>query len=320
VRWAAGEPLPGPARDHHMTFVTTQGGTARLHVVGGTNYEQVFADHWISTIAADGTLGPWRRSLALPEARAGAAVGRWNDEVYVIGGQSAGAFPPTVWRARFDQRGAIAEWAAQPDLPGGRFHASVATWGDRLYVSGGVVASGVAQDSLFVGDLDAHGEVTGWRTFHLPAPRSHHSSFAHDGWLYLAFGFSGNPFADDTQPHPDVVRARLADDGMPGDWETVVDEGTTDLATAAGTVVGDCAYVIAGLQNVGGDYSYRPDVRRLDLATGAFAPLDAASALLLGRSHMHQVPFYAGHFYAAGGSRAYQDVVTEVEIGTPAWP
>lgn len=314
-RWSAGRALPS-ARDHHGTFITT-GATPKLHVTGGNTYQGVLAEHWEADILDDGSLGEWREGAALPAPQAGHAVAQVGDHVLLVSGRDATGFRARVLVSNLDDNADITGWREVAPLPVARFHASAATAGDVLYVTGGLTTDGTATDSVFSARVAEDGTISSWSQLSpLPAPRSHHASFVLDGHLYVSFGFEGNAFQNATTGHKDILRAELLDEGGLGPWETALDFDL-DISTQAATVTGDCVYLVGGLvKPSSGALDYNALVYRLGYEAGALEdPVATARPLSTGRSHMHQAPYFRGRLYAVGGSRALQDVTADVEIG-----
>jgi hypothetical protein len=316
VTWSQGLALGGVARDHHATFITTRGGP-QLHVVGGNNYISVLADHWVAPIMEDGSLGLWTQGASLPAHAAGQGVAQVGDEVFLLGGRTAAAISPLVYRAIMDEAGEITGWEEATPLPQGRFHNSAAVHGRAIYVSGGLQSDGLAQPSLYRAEVQPDGTLGEWTTLELSAARSHHSSFVYDDHLYLLLGLEGNPFNNRDTNKLDVVRAPLTAQGV-GTWETVstADRGLTAHTT---TTLGDCALTLAG-QTVtpAGLLTFHDEVQTLALdAPGAWG--QTSGALTTARSHVHQAPHHNGFLYVVGGSEGHRLVVKSVEIGRIDW-
>lgn len=317
--WRNGTTFPGVARDHHVTFIneTSQGGW--LHVASGTNYSGLYADHWRAKIEDDGDLSEWELAAELPDIRGGAAYTGARGRHYLLGGRNR-FMVKVVFASVHDQDGNITGWEETTALPAPRFHSSATNDGERIYVSGGLESTGLAQDSLYVGRLDEDGSVTSWETYTLPEPRSHHASFIRDGFLYVVHGFSGNAFQNATTGHKDIIRTQLdAETGAPGEWELFVEEDL-DISTLAVTSFDEgCVCRVGGIvKQAANSYTYSEDMACYDLDAAPVRALQSEEQRLeTGRSHVHQAPYYNGHFYVVGGSRAYQDVTTSVEIAAP---
>lgn len=320
ISWSAGEPLKGPGRDHHTTFINyTTNVPPQVHVIGGNNYAGVFDDHWSAVILEDGTLGSWAGQPKLAQAAAGSAYATSHGRHYIMGGR-ARPILSTVQVSYHDENNAILGWLEQLPLPQPRFHGSGAATNDYLYFSGGVSGTGDVQSDLFIGKLSASGNIESWQTQTLPEPRSHHASFVHDSYLYLVQGFSGNPFQNATNGHRNIVRAPIdPQTGLVGDWEVFLEEDVDISTLSVSLDDGSCACRIAGLVKEGSNYSYSKQVQCYNLDgetqdTILSQPINAS--LQLGRSHVHHAPYHNGRYYIVGGSKGYQDVVQDVEIGT----
>ncbi len=311
--WSTGPELPEP-RDHHATFVVPHADGATLWVAGGNDYTDILRDTWSLELGADGPTGEWEEGPRLPMPRAGAAVAEVDGRVILVAGRSATAFLDSVLVSEHDADGRLTGWTDGPEVPIARFHANAAVIGRTILVTGGVDSDGEATDTVMAATLGEDGTLSGWTELDpLPAPRSHHASFAADGRLYLSFGFSGNAFTDDTTAHHDVIAAPLNDDGTLGAWETVLTYDV-DLSTHAATVADGCVLIAGGLVHHGGDYEYSGDLRRLDLTDGVGAP-ELLDGPTIGRSHLHQAPLVDGRLYLVGGSEDMQSVTGALEIG-----
>lgn len=313
LTWRQGTPIQG-ARDHHTSFITQGKDSAYLHVLGGTNYQSIYKDHRYAQIQDDGSLGQWQEAAQLPTHISGNSVIQHNQTVYLLGGRGLQSMTNQVWHAKVSEDGTLSQWTTVESMPNPRFHNSAALYDGRLYISGGIQPDGVAQNNLYDTTIEPDGSLGAWRTRALTVPRSHHASFAHKGYLYLAMGFHGNPFQNATTDYQGIIRAKLSQDDL--QWE-VYASSPHGLSTHASTKVGDCLYIFGGLWQQNGTYTYSNEVLLYDLN---MAPSNNQSPKQLtghttGRSHMHHVPFYNGHFYIIGGSKAFQDVVTTVEIG-----
>lgn len=312
--WSTGPDLPEP-RDHHATFVIPHADGATLWVAGGADYEDFLRDTWTLELGADGPVGAWAQGPAWPGARAAAAVAQVDERVIVASGRSRTAWLDTVLVSTHDADGRLTGWSEGPEVPIARFHANAAVIGRTILVTGGLDDTGEATDTVMAATLGDDGVLSEWSVLDpLPAPRSHHASFAVGGRLYLSFGFSGNSFTDDTTAHPDVIAAELRDDGTLGPWETVL---TSDLSlsTHAATLAEGCVLLSGGILQEGHDHTFSADVRRLDLSGGAVGAPEILPGPSIGRGHLHQAPLVDGRLYLVGGSRAHQEVTGAVEVG-----
>ncbi|MCA9667244.1 MAG: hypothetical protein KC503_16710 [Myxococcales bacterium] len=307
--------------DHHATFIGNAdgSGTPTLFVAGGNDYSSapIKREVYRATIMADGSLGPFEATTALPgSGLAGSGVVVRGARVYLVGGRTPIIDGP-VLSAEIKADGTLGAWKTEAArLPEGRFHLSSALHGDHLFAIGGLGPDSYARDTVFVADIAADGSVGSFRSAGtLPAARSHHGSFVYGDYLYLSGGFAGTPLNNQPQNHLDVIRAPIGSDGKLGTFEKVGDL-VANLSTHAQTRVGDCVFLFGGLNLTGANASYNASALRASLASPSTVKLESANATAPeGRSHMHHVPYWRGHFYLVGGSKAYQDVTGGVMIG-----
>src|SRR5690606_37585480 len=182
IGWEEGPALPA-GRDHHHTFGFDLAGGSHLFIAGGTDYDAILADNW--QLGVEG----WTQAPALPRSTAGAAPAVVGRHVFLAGGQTPGDFLTDVITAAAGDDGALGGFTAAASLPEARFHGAMAHVGGQLVFTGGLEkASFAATDSLFHAPVDESGAIGPWVAETLPSPRSHHVSFAVDGWIYVAGG------------------------------------------------------------------------------------------------------------------------------------
>jgi len=133
----------------------------------------------------------WRVGAALPEARSRLALVAGPAALYAIGGETSegvtgrvDAYAPDVnlWRRARDKPTAVSNIAG-------------ATFGDRIYVPGGITADGAVSDVVEVYDpaSDAWEAVAP-----LPAPRAAYALAALGDKLYLFGGYDGEKYRAET--------------------------------------------------------------------------------------------------------------------------
>ena len=312
LSWSEGRPLPRGV-DHHGTFVTSGGWSASLHVIGGNDYQQQFATHWVADIASDGSLGAWHEGTALPAPTAGMAIAQGNLAIYVLGGQHLGRQNTTDvlvgYTGTRDAQG-IAAWERGPALPAPRFHAAAVATDRFVYVLGGLETA-TSTNTIFRSRMNQDGTLGAWTTDTLPRARSHQAAFVHDGAIYMVGGLDGNP-AGQLVPLWDVVRAEVHRDGSLGPWRTV---GALDsaYATHAVFVDRDEVYVAGGVEN---NRRFSDAVQRAHIGRdGMLGPWERMAPLPTARGHVHQLPVLNGRVYSVGGS-AGRTVIPDVFIGS----
>ena len=313
LTWSEGRPLPRGV-DHHGTVIVSDAWGSALHVIGGNDYQQQYATHWVAEIGRDGSLGAWREGAPLPVAAAGMAIVAGDAAVYVLGGQHPGrqntADVLIAMRSPSRDTHDLLDWQPGPPLPAPRFHAAGVGAGPFIYVLGGLETT-TSTNTVFRARVNADGTLGPWTTDTLPRPRSHTAAFAHDGAIYMVGGLDGNP-AGQLVPLWDVVRAEVHHDGSLGPWRTV---GALDsaYATHAVFVVGDELYVAGGVEN---NRRFSDAVQRAHLGSGGMlGPWERLAPLPKARGHVHQLPVLNGRVYSVGGSQG-RTVIPDVFIGT----
>ncbi|HET7726309.1 MAG TPA: hypothetical protein VFK54_03200 [Candidatus Limnocylindrales bacterium] len=273
-RWAPGPALPEPRANAAVTFF---GGS--VYVIGGEDADGApTTTVYALTPSAEGGLGEWTEveDLALPEARAGAAVVAAGDGLIVAGGANADGPTNTVWKALLATNGELEPWVAQAPLFEAVTEASMALVGDYLWLMGGEGANGpvatvqvgtighpgaaegdgghggAAEGTSGQGATDGSGQatetdagaVTSWRVSeqtNLPGPRADAAGWTANGVLYLVGGTDGS------QVRPEQYWTVPTPDGSHPGWKhldgTDLGEG---IAGSAPLVSGSNAFAIGG--------------------------------------------------------------------------
>jgi hypothetical protein len=221
--------------------------------------------------APAGAVLPWQRSpaeLALPAARSGASVFQSGSHMYLIGGVTADGPTAETLTTLVNAEGNFAEWAAAPELPEPRSDAALAIYIGVPYLIGGLDASGVPTDTVFIGQVE-EGRLTGWvradgteRTpnLTLPQPLAGAGAVATSTGLLVVGGTSPGGIADS------VYLATAAEGGGAlGEWEEAGQIPLPEpLAYPAAVAIGDLIFVVGGEGTEGASTS----VYRLELHNG----------------------------------------------------
>jgi hypothetical protein len=214
--WTAADSLPveraGPA-----VAVTGQ----YVFISGGQNARQNVTDVYVSTIAADGRLGPWRTTLSLPAPRfhhSMVAAGRF---VYVIGGLEATTSVNVVWRGAIGPDGGITRWDTLPALPTARSHHGIAVHTGAIYLVGGLDGNPAGANtplrSVLRARIQPDGGLGHWEELTAtPNAYATHAATVHGGFIWTFGGVEDNARFVDV-----VLRAPVAADGTLGAWEPV---------------------------------------------------------------------------------------------------
>jgi len=168
----------------------------------------------------------WQCVAAAPLARDhhvvfSAHVGQ-ADVIYAGGGTNYRELYDAVQRTVIGADGVPGPWTATTALPHPLAGASaVAARGTVVLTGGQLAGPGGLRDLRRVADtytapIAADGSLGAWTPGPaLPAPRFHHPSVYHDGWVYVVGGQGA------TEAEAGVFAARLGADGKLGPWQTL---------------------------------------------------------------------------------------------------
>ncbi len=159
------------------TFVSGQGITGRIHVMGGSRYSSTLDEVVVSDISCDGILGPWRSTTPLPLALLSASAVRMGEYIIVLGGNQLFSTPRrNVWIGQIDALGNVSSWVSGPTLPNGVERSRAVTWNGHVCLTGGLTGSGATSDILcarfdttqgiFVGSWSLVASLSTARFFH----------------------------------------------------------------------------------------------------------------------------------------------------------
>jgi DNA-binding CsgD family transcriptional regulator/N-acetylneuraminic acid mutarotase len=131
----------------------------------------------------------WQTALEMPVARSRTAAAVYENSVYVIGGRTIeGVSAETL---RYDS---LADtWQAMASKPTAVEEIQAATLGEKIYVPGGVIASGMPSALLEVYNPR---DDTWENRAPLPIPLSGYALATHEGRLYLFGGWDGREISD----------------------------------------------------------------------------------------------------------------------------
>lgn len=179
--------------------------------------------------SADSAAAPpvrWSEAPALAPPRDHHAVfvvpGRTGSWLYAAGGTDYRQFFDGVVRAPIRPGGGLGPWEEAGRLPVPLGGSSVVTAGGFAVLTGGQVATDGNMRSLrrvadvAVARIGADGRLGAWRPAPaLPAPRFHHPTVHHGGWVYVVGG------QGERASEAGVFAARLGADGRLSAWTTL---------------------------------------------------------------------------------------------------
>ena len=262
--WTATTSLPPPTGISSGGAATYNG---YIYMIGGFTppSNTVNATVYYAKANADGTVGTWNTTTALPGVREGTGVAVANGYLYVVGGYNGAVMEPTIYYAKLNPDGTIppsgtGTWvsnANQPVIGPGEGTAATVLNG-YLYVVGGHDVGGAKTAATGYAPLNADGSVGVWSSGpSLGAVEGPNNVFSVNGYIYV-LGGEGSVGLNTAQ-YTTTPRIKLGGSldlvGLGGENMSDGDSGGTLTAgntTVVGTLqVQDQATFVRGL-SVGG--------------------------------------------------------------------
>lgn len=164
-----------------------------LYVIGGLNNAAVQQRTvYKALINADGTIGAWSTTTALPVALSDMGIAVVGNRLYVIGGDAGTGAEPianTVYYASPDNSGNIAGWTTGTNFPLHVSRHAVAVWGSRVYVTGGVdFSTSTYYPYAYFGSPGGSGDITWQQTVDMPVNLIYAAGAAYADQLYIVGG------------------------------------------------------------------------------------------------------------------------------------
>ena len=188
--WTSTTPVPVPIRSirpvYYNGFIYLTGGTSD----GGT----LFATVYYAPVQANGNLGAWSTTTALPQAMISHTAFASNGYLYVVGGNVGPTCVTTVRYARINANGTIGAWTTTSALPQARcgIVSAGAINNGYLYVAAGFNNSDIT-NRIYYAQINANGSLGAWQTnaTNLTNSREYLYAEAAGGSLYVIGGQGG---------------------------------------------------------------------------------------------------------------------------------
>ncbi len=229
-----------------------------VYVVGGNDNSDVAQEEvYYAKLNANGSIGTWASTTALPQVREELTAVAVNGYLYAIGGRGASnVVQDSVYYAKINSDGTVGTWNSTTVLPTERSSHTTVTANGYVYLMGGDETGGTV-DKVHYARLNSDGTLGAWSSTNtFGTALRYHSSVAANGYVYA---LAGNDGATDFTA---VRKAKINTDGTLGSWSTTTALPNTRIHGAAGILNG---YIY----HLGGDGSTG------DYGDVFFAPLNA---------------------------------------------
>ncbi len=205
--WQPGQALPQPL----SWFGVAYDGYHALVIGGRDAADNPVATVYRAPMFANGSMGSWETTQALPKPLLGHAVTSQGNTIYVLGGWSQGG---AAEQGVYYTPSTAISWRQGESLPMDLYQGAAVATGTHLYHIGGFNLSHRAPvNTILMADLAYNGRPTHWRAIR-PLPRTlyRHTAFIHDHWLYVVGGYDGQTLSSW------IYYAELQPDGNLGPW------------------------------------------------------------------------------------------------------
>lgn len=252
---------------------------------------------------APGRIGTWTTGNSLTEGRSNNGVTAYNGYIYVIGGSSGGANTSSnVQYSQIGANGAPGTWTNLGNFSTTISNSELVAYNGYLYIIGGCtnIASGTCtafNGDVYYASINGNGTLSSWTQLSstpLGAARYGHTSFAYNGYMYVAGGCTAKDVLNVcTTTTTSVEYAKINADGTLDTWSA-----NTALSTARrelkSTISNGYVY-ITGATGVSSYISYAPIH-----ANGIFGAWASTNTYATSKKDVAMAN-YNGYLYITGG-------------------
>ncbi len=207
--WSTDTSLP-VTLSHSCSIVTKN----RIYLFGGLSVSNSISTVYTAPINADGTLGTWTTSTALPVNLSHSKALITKNRVYLLGGISNGIITSTIYTAPINADGTLGTWVNSGTLPVGTFENEAFITKNRVYIVGGHTGwTSPVVSTIYTATINSDGIIGPWTTATpLPIAFGSSSAFITKNRVYLFGGHNG------TSVISTVYVASINSDGTLGTW------------------------------------------------------------------------------------------------------
>jgi N-acetylneuraminic acid mutarotase len=223
-----------------LVGANTQIYNGYIYELGGSSSSGSTATTYYAPLNANGTIGSWTTTTALPQAVQYATSAIYNGDLYVLGGYGTALISATYY-APLNANGTIGSWTTTTALPQAIDDSGSVINDNYIYEIGGNNSSG-AISATYYAAINSSGTIGSWTTTTaLPQAVEQAAAVVSDGYVYEV----GGALASTSSAIATTYYAPLNANGTIGTWNT-----TTTLGQAA--AVPDAAAYDGYIYELGG--------------------------------------------------------------------
>jgi hypothetical protein len=162
---------------------------------GGTEGASPVTDVLVAPVRADGALGDWTPTTALPSARMWHSCIAYNGFLYAMGGYDGNGPMTDVVVSPINADGTLGDWSATEALPSARYAHSGFVHDGFVFAVAGTEGNGPVSDAVAAA-INPDGTLGAWTARSgLSAPSVGHASVAFNGFAFALGGLDENNMA-----------------------------------------------------------------------------------------------------------------------------
>ena len=172
-----------PTTTYASSSVTYNG---YVYELGGNNSSNIINGVYYAPLNANGTVGAWSTTTALPDAMDGSTSIVNNGYVYEIGGQDVSNNSlQVVYYAPLNANGTVGAWSTTTALPSSLGIATSVVYNGYVYELGGQLTNNTYVNTVYYAPLSSNGTVGTWSTTTaLPTNLGYATSVVYNGFVY----------------------------------------------------------------------------------------------------------------------------------------
>jgi len=268
-----------------------------VYLFGGIDNGSPAATVYYAPINANGTIGTWATTTALPAAIYNTSACVYNGFIYIIGGYTGTVSVSTVYYAAVNSNGTIGAWNTTTAMPAVLNAVMSICQDGYIYMLGGTNTTTPVANTYYAA-IAADGTIGAWTAgTALPVGNASAGIFTYHNSIYIVGGAGLLP-GGVSGAYSSVYSVPITSTGALGTWISLAGLPEPRQATVA-TIVNGVAYVICGENNaVGSNQLYWTQLN----SDGTIGQWNIGNNLPV-TNYAHTGGSYNGVLYMLGGQQ-----------------